>query len=67
MLKIRSTQTDDEQKAQTREWSTETEATEIHNPAIPYGNRNSSLENSQGHSFARQSLTAIFNIRSSRI
>ena len=40
MFKIRSTATDGEQKAQMREWSTETDNTEFHIPAIPYGNRN---------------------------
>ena len=37
MLKIRSTPTDSELKAQTREWSTETDNAEFHIPAIPYG------------------------------
>ena len=41
---------DGEQKAQMREWSTETDSTEFHIPAIPYGNRNVVVENSQGHS-----------------
>ena len=50
MLKIRSTPTDSEQKAQMREWSTETDNTKFHLPAIPYGNRNVMVENSQGHS-----------------
>ena len=50
MLKIRSTPTDGEQKAQMREWSTETNNTELHIPANPYGNRNVMVENSQGHS-----------------
>ena len=36
MLKIRSTPMDGEQKAQMREWSTETDNTEFHIPAIPY-------------------------------
>ena len=49
MLKIRSTLTDGEQKAQMREWSTETDDAEFHIPAIPYGNRNIVVENSQGH------------------
>ena len=44
MLKIRSTPTDAEQKAQMREWSTETNNTEFHIPAIP------KVENSQEHS-----------------
>ena len=50
ILKVRSTPTDGEFKAQTREWSTETENAEFHIPAIPYGNRNVAVENSQGHS-----------------
>ena len=50
MLKVRSDPTDGELKAQTREWSTETENAEFHIPAIPYGNRNIMVENSQGHS-----------------
>ena len=33
-----------------REWSTETDNTEFHIPAIPYGNRNITVKNSQGHS-----------------
>ena len=50
MLKIRSTPTDGKQKAQMREWSTEIDNTEFHIPAIPYGNRNIMVENSQEHS-----------------
>ena len=50
MLKIRSTPTDGEQKSQMREWSTETNNTEFHIPAIPYANRNVMVKNSQGHS-----------------
>ena len=50
MLKIRSTPTDSEQKAQMREWSTETEAVMFQTPAVPYGRRNCTVENSQGHS-----------------
>ena len=50
MLKIRSTPTDGEQKAQMREWSTETDNTEFHIPAIPYGNKNIMVKNSEGHS-----------------
>ena len=41
---------DGEQKAQMREWSTETDSAGFHIPAIPYGNRNLTVENSQGHS-----------------
>ena len=50
MLKPRSTPTEDKQKAQMREWSTETDSTEFHIPAIPYGNRNVMVENSEEHS-----------------
>ena len=50
MLEIRSTPTDGEQKVQMSEWSTETDNAEFHIPAIPYGNRNASVKNSQGHS-----------------
>ena len=50
MLKIRSTPMDGKQKAQMREWSTETENTEFHITAVPYGNRNVMVKNSQEHS-----------------
>ena len=50
MLKIRSTLTDGEQKAQMREWSTETENAEFQTLAVPYERRNLMVENSQGHS-----------------
>ena len=50
MLKIRSTPTDGEQKAEMREWSPETDNTEFHIPAIPFGNRNLTVTNSQEHS-----------------
>ena len=50
MLKIRSTPTDGEQKAQMREWSTETDNVEFHIPAIPYGDRNVMVKNFQEHS-----------------
>ena len=50
MLKVRSTPTEGKLKVQTREWSTETDNTEFHIPAIPNGNRNLMVENSQGHS-----------------
>ena len=50
MFKVRSTPTDGEQKAQMREWSTETDNAEFHIPDIPSGNRNITVENSQGHS-----------------
>ena len=50
MLKIRSTPTDGEQKAQMREWSTETDNAKFHIPAILYRNKNVMFKNSQGHS-----------------
>ena len=50
MLKVRSTPANGKLKVQIREWSTETESTEFHIPAIPYGNRNITVQNSQGHS-----------------
>ena len=50
MLKIRSTPMDGKQNAHMREWSTETDNAEFHIPAIPYGNRNLTVKNSQGHS-----------------
>ena len=50
MLKIRSTPIDGEQKAQIREWSPETDNAEFQIPAIPYGNRNLMVGNSQEHS-----------------
>ena len=50
MLKIRSTPTDGKQKAQMREWSTETDNTEFYIPAIPHRNRNVTVENFQEHS-----------------
>ena len=50
MSKIIYTSTDGEQKAQMREWSTETDYTEFHMPAISYRSRNIMVENSQGHS-----------------
>ena len=50
MLRIRSTPTNGKQKAQMREWSTETENIKSHVPAIPYGNRDCTIKNSQRHS-----------------
>ena len=50
MLKITSTPTDGKQKAQMRECSTKTDIAEFHIPAIPYGNRNVTVKNSQEHS-----------------
>ena len=47
MLKVRPPLTDGKQKAQMREWSTETQNIESHIPAIPYGNRDCAIENSQ--------------------
>ena len=52
MLKIRSTPTDGKQKAKMREWSPETDNAEFHIPAIPYGNRNLVVKNSQEHSLS---------------
>ena len=50
MLKIRSIPTDGKQKAQMREWSTETQNVESHVPTIPYGNRDCMIKNPQRHS-----------------
>ena len=50
ILKIRSTPTDGKQKAQMREWSPVTDNAEFHIPAIPHGNRNLTVKNSQEHS-----------------
>ena len=50
MLKIRSSPTDCKQNAQMREWSIETDNTESHIPAIPCGNRDCMIKNSQEHS-----------------
>ena len=47
MLKQRSTPTEGKQIAQMKEWSTETRNVESHVPAIPYGNRDCVIENSQ--------------------
>ena len=49
-LKIISTPTDGKQKAQMREWIPEKENVEFHIPAISYGDRNLTVENSQEHS-----------------
>ena len=49
-LKIRSTSTDGEQKAQMKEWMLEKENVEFHIPAIPNGNRNFMVKNSQDRS-----------------
>ena len=49
-LKIRSTPTDGEQKAQMREWMSEKKNAEFYIPVISYGNRNLMVENSQEYS-----------------
>ena len=50
MLKSRSTPNEGEQKAQMKEWSSETDNTDFHIPAIPYGNRNIMVKDSQEYS-----------------
>ena len=55
-LKIRSTPTDGEAKAQMKEWMSEKETTQVLAPAISYGNRTSTVENSQDRS-SSSSLT----------
>ena len=47
MLKIRSTPTEGEQTAQMKEWTTESRSVRSNTPAIPYGIRDCSIENSQ--------------------
>ena len=47
MLKIRSTPTEGKQTAQMKEWTTESIIVESNTPAIPYGIRDCSTENSQ--------------------
>ena len=47
MLKIRSTPTEGEQTAQMKEWTTESRSVKSNTPAIPYGIRDCSTENSQ--------------------
>ena len=49
-LKIRSTSTDGNQKAQIKVWMPEKENTQVLVPAVPYGNRNSTAKNSQDRS-----------------
>ena len=49
-LKTRSAPTDGKQKAQMREWIPEKENAVFHIPAIPHGNINLMVENSQEHS-----------------
>ena len=46
-LKIASTLTDGEAKAQMKEWMPEKENAEFQAPAVPYRNRNLMVENSQ--------------------
>ena len=53
-------------KAQMREWSTETDNADFHIPAIPYGNRNIMVKNSQEHS-SPSGLPPLPTLRSSRI
>ena len=50
MLKIRSTPIEGEQKAQMKEWSTETRSMESNVPAIPYGTRDCAIKKSQRYS-----------------
>ena len=52
MLKIRSTPTDGEQKAQMKEWVPEKQDVTFQAPAVPYGRRNMMTENSQEHSLS---------------
>ena len=47
MLKIRSTPAEGEQTAQMKEWTTESRSLKSNTPAIPYGIRGCSSENSQ--------------------
>ena len=47
MLKIRSTSTEGERTAQMKEWTTESRSVKSNTPAIPYGIRDCSTENSQ--------------------
>ena len=49
-LKIRSTPTDGEAKAQMKEWMPEKENAEFYIPATPYGSRNPMVKNSQDRS-----------------
>ena len=46
MLKIRSTPTEGERTAQMKEWTRESRSVESNTPAIPYGIRDCSTENS---------------------
>ena len=47
MPKIRSTLIEGKQTAQMKEWTTESRSVESNTPAIPYGIRDCSIENSQ--------------------
>ena len=47
MLKIRSTPTEGKQIAQMKEWTIESRSVKSNTPAIPYGIRDCSTENSQ--------------------
>ena len=49
LIKRQGNKPESEQKAQMREWSTETDNTGFHIPAIPNENRNLMVENSQEH------------------
>ena len=46
-VEIRSTPTEGKQTAQMKEWTTESRSVEYNTPAIPYGARDCSIENSQ--------------------
>ena len=45
-----------------REWSAETDYAEFYIPAIPYGNQNIMVENSQRHSLPSSSLTPLLSL-----
>ena len=45
-----------------REWSAETDNAEFYIPAIPYGNQNIMVENSQRHSLPSSSLTPLLSL-----
>ena len=68
MLKIRPTPTDGKQKAQMREWSTETQNVKSHVPAIPslWEQRLHDQEFSKTF-FIQQCVATTAHIRSSRI
>ena len=52
MLKIRSTPTDGEQKAQMKEWVPEKQDVTFQAPSVPYGKRYMMTEDSQEHSLS---------------